>query len=307
MEKKEFATENLLEKKTRKKFPKIFANKAFLTCAALFILLLVLEFTTDFAEIVVGKIIDLTNPLRPKAGTFWEINKKDQLANDRLIEIAKNIPINEDDFVEINDLKQLSEILEQEQTVLLSPEQFRNIYHQIPPRFAFEIISPFDILKLSHSRKWSWTKITKAENSLSFFFMDGDKQLLMDTYPPLTVLYELPLANNLRSVTIDSMPMFQGRTISREQFFAAFDELSDQVKLQLINNPFQLIEWESNIRKVGISRYAIDNTVMLGFEVTQNIYTEVHTFDASELATNYLVARLNEIYTTSYLEYPEKK
>ena len=307
MAEKELTSEEIAKIKTGNIFLRIFKNKKFLFTCTLFIIIITFEFTTDFVEIALGKMIELTNPFRPKAGTIWEMNKQDKLANDRLKEISKNIPTRKNELTEIKDLKQLSEILETGQTILITPEQFRTIYNQIPPRFSFDIISPFDFLKLSHSRKWTWTKISKEENNLSFFFLDGDKQLLMDTYPPLTVLYNLPHTNNLHSTSLDSMEMFHGRTFSREQFFIAFDELSNHVKLQLINNPSQLIKWENNIRKVGISRYAFDNTVKIGFEINQNIYTEVATFESSELAANFLVARLNETFPDLYLEFPEKK
>ena len=236
MEEKEFTPTVIEEKKTENIFLRIFKNKKFLIASALLISIVALEFTTDFVEISLGKIIELTNPFRPKAGTIWDMNKKDQIASDRLREIAKNIPTRKIELREIKDLKELSEILEAEQTVLLSHEQFRIIYNQIPPRLSFDIIPPFDFLKLSHSHKWTWTKISKEENNLSFYFLDGDKQLLMDTYPPLTVLYNIPHENNFHSESLDSMDIFRGRTFSREHFFTAFDELSYHVKLQLINN-----------------------------------------------------------------------
>ena len=307
MEEKEFNSEDVPEIKTKNKFLKIFTNKKFIITSSIIIVFITFEFTTDFVEIVLGKVIELTNPFRPKAGTIWEMNKKDQIANDELKEITKNIPSNKTELTRIENLKQLSDLLQAGQTVFISPEQFRNFYNQIPIHLSCDIISPFDLLKLSHSRKWIWTKITREENNLSFYFLDGDKQLLMDTYPPLTVLFNIPQANNLHSVSLDSMPKFKGRTISREQFFSAFDEFSNQRKLQLINNPYQLIKWENSIRKVGISRYATDNVVLIGFEINQNIYTEVYKFEASELAVNYLIARLNEIYPELYLEFPEKK
>jgi len=307
MDEKEFDATLIQEKKTNKKFLKIFSNKIFLITSAIIIVFTTFEFTTDFVEILLGKIIELTNPFRPKAGTIWEINKKDLIANDKLKEITKNIPSNKTELTEVENLQQLSDLLQGGKTIYISPEQFRNLYNQIPPRFSFDIISPFDLLKLSHSRKWAWTKITKDENNLSFYFLDGDKQLLMDTYPPLSVLFNIPQSNNLHVASLDSMPMFKGRTFSREQFFGAFDELSNPVKLQLINNPYQLIKWEPNIREVGISKYTTDSVVLIGFEILQNIYTEVITFEASELAANYLIARLNEIYPELYLEFPEKK
>lgn len=307
MDEKKANKVNLLLQRLKEKLLKFMTSTRFIITAAIIVIFLVFEFTTDFVEIIVGNVIELTNPFRPKSGTIWELNEKDQLATDQLKEIIQNIPDKKNEIVDIKSLDQLRSKLDDEKTVLITADQFKNLYNQIPPRFSFDIISPFDLLKLSHSPKWTWTKIIKGENNISYYFLDGDNQLLMDTYPPLTVLYNIPHAENEHTVSLDSMSMFQGRTFSAEQFYAAFDELSKPVKLQLINNPYQLIKWDNKIRKVGISRYSTDNTVLIGFEVNRSIYTEVFTFEASELAANYLIARLNEIYSELNLYFPEKK
>jgi len=286
---------------------RLLTNKKLLLSLGIIIILIVVEFTTDFVEIVLGSVIELTNPYRPKSGTIWELHKKDQLASEQLEQITKSLPDKKQEIPEINDLIQLKTKLEEQQTLLITADQFRSLYIQIPIRISGDIISPFDLLKLSHSRKWIWTKIVKNDSSLSFFFIDGDRQLLMDTYPPLSVLYNIPDANKSHVVALDSMNIFEGRTISRNQFFAVFDDLPNSVKLRLINNPFQLVRWDSNIQKVGISRYVDDNTVTIGFQINQGIYTEVYTFEASDWAVDIFIENLNNLYPEFNLDTPEDR
>lgn len=267
----------------------------------------VLEFTTDFVEIVIGSAIEFTNPFRPKSGTIWDRHEKDQIASEQLEAISKSIPDEQDEIPDIRDSSQLQKILDEQETVMIGAEQFRNVYNQIPTRFSYQIIPPFDLLKLAHSRKWIWTKVIKGENNLAFHFLDGDKQFLMDTYPPLAVLYEISDVENTKIMALDSIDIFIGRTITREQFFNVFDDLSNSMKLRLINNPFQLVKWDRNIRKVGISRYAIGNIVTIGFEIDQGNYTEIYSFEASDLAADNFIERLNKLYPALNLDYPEDK
>ena len=286
---------------------RILTNKKFLLTFAIIVLITIAEFSTDFVEIVLGNIVELTNPYRPKTGTIWEQHKKDRLASEQLNEIIASLPDEQQQIPEITDLVQLKTQLQQQQSLLITADQFRNLYSQIPIRIAGEVISPFDLLKLSHSHKWVWTKIVKNDSSLSLYFFDGDKQLLMDTYPPLSVLYKIPAAEQAASVSLDAMDIFKGRIFSRDQFFAVFDDLPNSVKLRLMNNPFELVQWDKNIQKVAISRYVDDNIVKIGFQVNQGIYTEVYTFEASDWAIDMFIEKLNSLFPGLNFEYPEDR
>ena len=307
MEKEEATFESKPSRNLKSKIFRLLTNKKFLITLSALVLIIIFEFTTDFVEIVLGNIVELTNPYRPKSGTIWELHKKDRLASEQLKEIVDSIPENEREIPEISDLFQLKNQLEQQQSLLITADQFRDLYNEIPIRIAGDVIPPLDLLKLSHSQKWIWTKIVKNDSSLSFYFFDGDKQLLMDTYPPLSVLYTIPNVNQHGLVSLDSMEIFEGRTISRDQFFAVFDDLPNSVKLRLINNPFQLVKWDRNIQKVAISRYVDDNTVSIGFQVNQGIYTEVFTFEASDWAVDIFIEKLNNIYPGINFEYSEDR
>ena len=252
-------------------------------------------------------MLEITNPYRPKSGTIWELHKKDRLASEQLEEIKKTLPDKKKKVVAITDLIQLKDQLEKQQSLLITADQFRHLYNQIPIRLSGDVISPFDMLKLSHSKKWVWTKIVKSDSSLSFYFFDGDRQLLMDTYPPLSVLYTIPAADNYHAVSLDSMEIFNNRTFSRNQFFTVFDELPNSVKLRLINNPFQLVKWDNNIQKVAISRFVADNTVSMGFQINQGIYTEVYTFEANNWAIDIFIEKLNDQYPELNLDFPEDR
>ena len=307
--------ENFSPEETNQEKPKLrekFSLKKHLTpkralVIAIVALFFIVEYSADFIEIIIGNALEITNSFRPKSGTIWELNLKDQKASDQLQQISQNVKEPKVEITEVKDLFQLQQQLDKKKNVVLSAKKFKELYSQIPPRYSFDIISPFDLLRLSHSRKWAWTKIIKEENNLAFYFLDGDKQLLMDTYPPLLVLYNFPHQQTEQTASLDSMDFFANRTFSADQFFSAFDDLPNSVKLQLINNPYQLIQWDENIQKVGISRYSIDHSVLLGFEVKQGIYTEIYTFEASELAANYLISHLNELFPELNLHFPERQ
>jgi hypothetical protein len=307
MEKEEHDTKNKPLFNLKTILLQILTNKKFILTFSIIVLITIVEFSTDLVEIVLGNIVELTNPYRPKTGTIWEMHKKDRLASEQLNEIIASLPDEQQQIPEINDLVQLKTQLEQQQSLLITADQFRNLYNQIPIRIAGEVISPFDLLKLSHSRKWIWTKIVKNDSSLSCYFFDGDKQLLMDTYPPLSMLYNIPEVDRSGSVSLDAMETFKGRGFGRDQFFTVFDDLPNSVKLRLMNNPFQLVQWDRNIQKIAISRYVDDNIVKIGFQVNQGIYTEVYTFEASDWAIDIFIEKLNSLFPGLNFEYPEDR
>lgn len=299
--------DNSAKLRPKNRMKKIFANKTVITSLIILLLFIVLEFTTDFIEIIIGSVIDLTNPLRPQSGTIWDLYNADRRAANQVLEISSAVPDGATEKPDISNLSQLREKLEQDGTLLISSDNFLDLYNQMPNRFSTKVISPFDLLKLTHSDQWVWTKLVKSENNINIYFFDGDKQLIMDTYPPMTVLYDVSTPEQEKRATLDSLEMYRGRTISRDKFFETLDNLSSNTtKYQLINDPFQLIKWDKSIRRVGISRYITPNfTVNIGFEVKQGIYTEIYTFEASELAAGYFIAKLNELYPGLNFEFPE--
>ncbi|MDZ7375695.1 MAG: hypothetical protein ONB13_03655 [candidate division KSB1 bacterium] len=291
----------------KSKLIRLFSHKKLIIVLSILLSLFIIEISFDFVEIMLGTAVELTNPYRPRSGTIWELYRKDRLANEQIKQIIATLPDESPPVPQINTLPQLKNWLEIHGSVFLSADQFVELYSQFPPNLAGEMVSPFDLLKLSHSRKWVWTKIVTSDSSLRFYFLDGDKQLLLDSYPSMALLLAIADSSQIASPGLDLMEQFTGRTITREQFFAAFDDLPTSIKLQLINNPFQLVKWDKNIQKVAIARHANGNVVPLGIQVRQGIYSEVHIFEASELAVELLIENLNRLYPELHYIYPEER
>ncbi|MDZ7260986.1 MAG: hypothetical protein ONB05_02545 [candidate division KSB1 bacterium] len=284
-------------------------HKNTIIALASILILLVIEFQFDLIEMVVGQLLDWSNPIRPKMGTLWSLEKKDQSALSQLQTIPAVIPQEPREVLnELETVDELRAVLDTRGQVVISQRQFLKLYTQMPHSLAQEIVSPFDLLTIAHSGRWRWTKIIKGESEISgeelrIYFLDDENQLIMDSYPPLSIFY---LPSESGPVSLEELSEFKDRIITADQFYAAFNSLSVSLKVQIINNPFQLLRWGDNLKRVGISRYLRDSSISIGFEVSDGIFTELHRYQASELAATYLIARLNELFPQNKIIMPER-
>ena len=71
-------------------FKKIIFNKKTIAILSVLILFIIIEFSFDVIEIIVGELVELTNSQRPKSGTVWELNKKGSKADLSLQQITES-------------------------------------------------------------------------------------------------------------------------------------------------------------------------------------------------------------------------
>jgi hypothetical protein len=287
-----------------KKYSWLLSNKIFLVTLALLICCLI-EFSTDLGEIILGEILESTNGMRPKIGMIWQQNQMNQIANHYLENIAANNPDSTDKTTDVDNIATLKTLLDGQKTIFLTAEQFHRLYNQLTPSAAQKIIPFFDFLKLLTRKKWTTTRISKADHSYSITFLDADDQILIDRYPDLSIFDNLNDNLSLRTATIESIPFFTKRSFSRNYFFSAFNALPDEIKLQIINNPLQLIRWYDDIRAVAISSEVVNQTVFIGFEISDGNSQEIQKFEASTLGAIYLINQLNSMYPELKLALPE--
>ncbi|MBD3288137.1 hypothetical protein GF337_04980 [candidate division KSB1 bacterium] len=285
-------------------FKEIFLKKSVIITLSLILFFLIIEFTLDPVEIILGEILEATNPIRPKSGTIWELSEQNLGAAEDLSQISPK-PESEQQAPEVDTVYELKVALDERDVVLLSSEQFLKIYNMLSPAAAGQIISPFDLLRFSHDQSWVWTKISKSDDRLSIFFLKGDNEILTDSYPDISVLYERPFGSETRIKSLESLPEFRGRTFTAQQFFRAFNQLPRPTKLQLINNPYRLLQWHQHISKVGISNGIQDYTIQIAFEVADQLDTKIYTFQASTIAANHFINQLNSLYPELNLKMPE--
>ncbi|MBN2010654.1 hypothetical protein JW960_15010 [candidate division KSB1 bacterium] len=282
---------------------KLFTKRGCVIFFVIAIIYIILELAFDITETSLGFLVELTNSFRPKTGTIWSQNSKDVTANEQLEEYTQQKPAQEE-IIQIDDLYQLKTLLDERESVVISFTQFLQIYTMLPPNSAQQIIPPFTLLRLIHDKQWTRTRISKGEQQLSFFFLDSDNQLLLDSYPMLGAIYDVTSSTRLKRSTLQGMPQFTGRTVTSEQFFTALLDLPANIQRQIISNPFELIAWQQNLSSVAISKFVTDDTVILGFEISNGFDSSVQMFESSQLAIGYLINKLNELYPDVNISMP---
>jgi hypothetical protein len=273
---------------------KLFSKNGCITTVIIACILIIIELVFHVTESTIGFFVELTNGLRPKSGTIWSQNTHNIEADQQLEAYYKQQPAVEE-IVRIDDLYQLKSLLDERPSVLISSDQFLLVYSQLPPGSSQQIIPPFKLLQLIHEKQWTRTRISKGEQQLSFFFLDSDNQLLMDSYPLLGAIYDVATSASFRRTSFQAMTEFSGRIIAADQFMTALLYLPANIQRQIISNPFQLIGWYKNLSAVAISKFIVDDTVLIGFEITSGMDSQVHTFEASQLAIGYLINQLNHL------------
>jgi len=275
----------------------------------LILIFVIIELLFDVIEIALGEIIDWTNPLRPTTGAVWTLEYKDENASRQLQTIIEEMPEKKPELMDIDSFDELNQILDEQEEVIIGKDNFLDIYTQLPREFAQEIMSPFDMIPLARGDTWVKTKIVKGENELRIYLMDAADQLIRDCYPSLSKYHKTMLIKGSHGLTLEQLDEFDGRVVSGDEFYQAFNSLPLSRKVYIMNDPFQLLKWGDSLKNVAISRYVVDGGVKIGFEVSISNGTlpEVHQYYASEIAVTYLINRINRLFPGKNLQMPERK
>lgn len=256
--------------------------------AALFLVILT-ELFFDVVEIAAGKYLLLTNPLRPQVGRLWEEEQKDILAGAEATVVEPAIPDSVYRAV-ILDYNNLVQVLETQPVIYVEKSNFISFYKRLEPDIAGRIIDPLNLYQLDRDNRWVRTKVSKSATQMNFVFLDGFGRPLTESFVDAveraggTTPQQSPLEND---------PLFRGRVISAETFFEAFDTLGRLHKLQIIGNPYRLIQIKDDLVRVGISRQSLNGSVTIAFEINRAGSVYVEQVKAAELAVAYLVSAVN--------------
>lgn len=277
--------------------------KRVLALALVFVLVLT-EFMFDWAEIAVGKIAAVTNPIRGETGRLWQEEKKDRGGSEQVKQLEQSMTTTADiSSAQPRSMADLFEILRSSSEINLTRENFLAFYRRLSIDEAREMVEPLNLNKMMRTENWTRTRIVGGQNSLSVYFLDESGQLIMDSYPSRQVL-DIAESIERPGQRLEDYGAFTGNIVSAETFYAAFDELTNILQLQIINNPYDLIRWGNDLERVGISRYSEYAVVEIGFEVNVGGQTRVYTYQASEIAAGYLIQAMNRIQPGKKLTMP---
>lgn len=268
------------------------------------IVLAVTEFMFDWAEIAIGKFAAATNPVRGETGRLWQEEKKDRGGSAQVKQLEQSLASPADPSgSQPRSMADLLAILSSSGEISLTRENFLAFYRRLSIDEAREMVEPLNLNRMMRTENWTRTRLVGGQNSLSVYFLDENGQLIMDSYPSRQVL-DVAESIERPGQRLEDYGTFGDNVVSAETFYAAFDELTNILQLQIINNPYDLIRWGNDLERVGISRFAEYAVVEIGFEVNVGGQTRVYTYQASEIAAGYLIQAINRIQPNKKLTIP---
>ncbi len=257
----------------------------------------------DVVEIGVGRLLLLTNPLRPRVGRLWEEDQKEQTGIEELN--SASAPVQDAAGRPLRSLEDLQAVLSIRSSMSMSRDEFKDFYKSIPIKQAKKMIDPLDLIELDRTADWRTTQLSLSGNQLVIYFLDGYEEPIKQVHFAIDDGAEV--VEKVGQSTLDKSEKFKGRVIPANVFFQAFDQLPRSFRLQIINDPYKLVQWGSSLSRVGISLFVEDEGVEIIFQVRDETGVKHYSMYASEIAVEYLINEINAIKEAPTLQAPVRR
>lgn len=264
--------------------------------------LVLLEGRFDIAEIILGQFMLWTNNKRPQVGRLWTEEKRDldgQTKATTLIDSLRQQPLHER---YIRSLDDLAAYLAYKSGLQLSRREFLELYRTLPAADAGRIMDPILLRELATTGNWNSVKLTDGGEKIWLLFLDAYGQPIFDT----GVLLGSPAALAEESHLADQ-PGYQHRLIAADRFRAAYTSLPVHLQMQIINDPRRWQEYDPRLIAAAVSPWIRNGAVTIALEIAQAGSATITEMQASELATAYLIAALNQADPDLHYELPRKE
>jgi hypothetical protein len=227
----------------------------------------ILELRFDWVERALGAYLVTTNSSRPESGAIWEKGKQTLTARKTLEEIVTDRQASQREARGATTFQQIAANISTGQGVMVSGDQFRKLYLNLPEEFAPKIISPFELLQLSSLGKWRRTYIEKAGAGLMVYLLDTHNRVLRQIRITPNFLNHFDRQQSAQVEALEDLPYFKNRIYSADRFFDALTAFPEEVQRSIVPNPESLLEIPGKIHRVGISDEAVSGFIELGFEI----------------------------------------
>jgi hypothetical protein len=271
---------------------------------AFFAILLMLEWAFDIFEIGVGEYMRLSNIMRQKTGRFWVHEQKAEEGSQAATYLGQKQP---DTAVtqRLSSLEELIGILLLNHHYQMSREDFLYFYKSLRSSKANELLDPLHLYSLARNNDWRTVRFVLFGREIQMYFLNGFGQLIQESY--FRMDKKKSDGTTSESNQLDTDPQFSARIISGVWFYDAFDRLEKTYQLQIINDLSKLVQWQSDLLRVGISKDVEEGAVLIIFEVKFEEGKNLFEVRASEIAVNYLIATLNKLGYKPILQAPAPK
>jgi hypothetical protein len=258
----------------------------------------ILELRFDWVERALGAYLVTTNSARPESGAIWEKGKQTLTARKTLEQIVTDRQASQREARGATTFQQIAANISTGQGVMVSGDQFRNLYLNLPEEFAHKIISPFELLQLSSLGQWRRTYIEKAGAGLMVYLLDTDNRVLRQIRILPDFLIHFGRQQSARVEALEDLPYFKNRIYTADRFFGALTAFPEEVQRSIVPNPESLLEIPGKILRVGISDEAVSGFIELGFEIISGSQRSVSRVRGHEWAVWRLRTYLEEKKST---------
>jgi len=275
----------------------------FVFVLAVLLIFLMAELFFDLFEITIGKLLLMTNPIRPHVGRLWEEDQKEQKgiealdANSGMSEEVAKQPL--------RSLDDLQAVLSIRSSLSMTREEFKEFYKSIPIKQAKRLLDPLDLIALDRAQDWQTTQLSLSANQLVVYFLDGYEQPIKQTH--FVINDNKKNASERGEGSLEQNEAFENRVVSATHFYQAFDKLPRSFRLQIVNDPYKLVRWGASLKEVGISRYVEDEGVQVIFVVAGDAGLQHNSMFASPIAIEYLLKEINDSSDAPRLKLPVRK
>ncbi len=230
--------------------------------------LLVTEFRFDWIEKAVGAYLVSTNELRPQSGTVWDQGHQSDQARQTLSDYTQERTGLQSDARRATSMGQVLNGINAEQGAMISADHFVELYRKLPRVLSHELISPYTLLTYLSGNQWKRTFFERqGSDQLQIYLLDDHNQVLHRLSVGPVLIEHVRRGEVAVQTRLDQLGDFAGRIYPAEQFFAALNTLSEEVKRGIVDSPESLLQISGRIVRVGISGQNLDETVDIGFEV----------------------------------------
>ena len=242
-----------------------------LMLSMLLAVLFISELRFDWVEQTLGSFLVSTNATRPESGAIWEIGKQTQTAHQAIEKIVTDRQSSYREAESATSFKQIAATIQPEEWLLVPPDLFRQLYLELPPEVAHEIIPSFDLLELINNRDWERTYFEKDRDGLNIYMLDKENRVLKRLPISPDLLYTMTDSNVAFGEKLENYPIFEDRIYPGDLFFRVLKNLTPEVREGVIRRPEHILRVPGNIVRIGISDEAISGFIQMGFEIESGV------------------------------------
>jgi len=229
--------------------------------------ILISEVRFSWVEVLVGRYLAVTNSHRPESGSVWEQGRLKQVATQTLEQMVTQQLTAQREAHEASSLAQLIDGLSESQGAMISAEQFKSLYIQIPEAAARNLFSPILMLRIGAEKSWDRVYMERENDQVGIYLLDRDNNVL--SYKTLTdqQLKSTGTEPHILSGTLDEQPEFTGRIYPADRFFMALDTLTPEIQRGVLSQPSTLLSAQGTPLRVGVSDEVDADMIRIGIEM----------------------------------------